>query len=183
MKKGLAILTSCLIIASSIIGCKKNDDSPYSKTITGVNLTAIDAAPAGSLGVPDIKTYSSRFMMFVYPTPCTSLMQVGAVVDNETPVTLTAKLVHVIYNGAPKDITIENKDLAGQVALTLVKNLETATPDNSSPVSGIGSIGAPTKGQHIVFAFDVSNLPQGFYRVYIESDKGDVHWDNTWIKR
>lgn len=182
MKKTGLLPGLLLLLVTAMLSCGKSDNGPYDKNIRGVNFTDYDAAPAGSTGTPDVHTYSTSFMMYVYPNPCVDLLRVGIIADNKTPLTLKASLVGALYQDAPANAVIANSDLAGKVVLTRSLHLDIATEDNSEPVGGITQAGAPVKGQHLSLEFNTSQVPSGFYRLYIESDQGDRYWDNVWVR-
>jgi len=172
MKKIFALL---LCLPFLIASCKKDKKTPYDKDITGLQLRDINAAPVQTVGTPDVNTTSDSFDMLIYPIPCSNLMNI-LITDHYPPsVSLTAKLVYVRYPGAPSSINtptpkgevtpvIENESKAGTVAM------ETTLPPAIS-------------GRLPMFTLDVSTLPQGFYRLYIETSDGKKFWDNTWIMR
>jgi hypothetical protein len=178
------------------VSCKKDKDAqtPYSKTISGVRLTDINASPVGSVGNPDINATSDSFSMEIYPTPSSSTLMVYAAIANAVPLTVTAKLVYVSYPSGPKTYTlyngntiqvpIENANLAGTVAATLSQSIGLPSIDTTSGgIHGVGNGSITAPSQPVSFQFDVSALPQGFYRVYIETSDGKQFWDNGWVLR
>jgi hypothetical protein len=194
MKRNLLALA--LAIPLFVISCGKDKNTPYSKTITGLNFTTINATPAGSMGVDDSKASTDSFQMVIYPVPCYTEMYAEVFIYNTAPITLTAKLVNVNFPNAPKSYTdpytgattqivVENQAAAGTVALTQTQNLGIAPPpDTTGNGGGIHNVGGGTyKGQPVKFQFDVSSLPQGFYRLYIETSDGKSFWDNAWISK
>jgi len=174
MAAGL-LAVSCLTVS-----CEKDPQqaSPYDIHIQGINFTNMDAAPAGSVGTPDVHTTSGSFRMYLYPNPSMNHMSLELVVDNPQPLTLTVKLVHALYAGAPQDAIVENEMLAGTVAMSEVRELEAAAPG-----SGSGGIGGIVQGQRVHVDFEVDRLPRGFYRVYVTLSSGEQYWDNAWIAR
>lgn len=193
MKKILLAVSA--VIPLLFASCKKDDDqTPYPKTIAGVQLTDVNASPVGNIGNPDVNRASDSFSMEIYPTPSSSVLEVYTVIANAVPLTVTAKLVYVSYADAPKTytlytgntvpVTIENTNLAGTVAATLSKNIGLPSIDTiSGGIHGIGNGGITAPSQPVTFQFDVSALPQGFYRVYIETSDGKKFWDNGWVFR
>ena len=182
MKKKLfvAIALSSLFMYS----CGKDDKTPYEKEISGVNLTNELGTPVGSIGTPDVKSAVEGMNMFIYPTPCSGIMMVNVSSNKGMSHKITATLVNVTYDGAPKTWTnpgtgitmnanADNKDAAGTIALTQTKTVVIDTAKG-----GIQSLLENTN-----FQFDVASLPRGFYRVYIETDDGRQIWDNGWILR
>ncbi len=159
MNRITLLICACIVIFFS--ACKKDDNStPYSTTISGVLLRNVDAAPAGTIGTPDTKASSDSFTMALYPTPCVNEMHVYLETKYKGQLTLTARLVNVIFPGAPAGTVIENEDLAGIAASSMQVNVIS---------------------HHLVF--NVADLPQGFYRVYIELSNGETYWDNGWVSR
>lgn len=177
MKKILLALIVLLPVLLS--SCKKKEEeTPYGKTITGVQLRDISANPLQVIGTLDTKVSADDFEMNIYPTPSSNHISV-LVKINKSELKVVAKLVHVLFPAVPPSISItglpdimakvENQDKAGTVALEQSKDI-TATE------YGFG-------WKYFTFSFDVTSLPQGFYRVYIETSTGLSFWDNTWVLR
>lgn len=182
-KKILMMAIAAITLGSSCSDKDKSTPSPYNATIQGVNLTTVDAVPAGSIGSPDVKTYADQyFQMIVYPNPSINVLRTQVIIANKEPLTLTAKLISAVYNNPPEGTVIENADRAGQVVLSQSKDLPIAQPDSTGS-GGIHNIPGVTDGQSVLLDFEVSALPRGFYRLYIETSKGDIFWDNIWISR
>jgi len=180
-----------LLFPIALLACKKKDEikTPYDKTITGVLLRNVFGEPMNTIGELDTKTIGEDFEMAIYPTPAYNNMSTIAIINNKVELTLTATLVHVQYPDAPIQfsipgynqsivVNIENEILAGTIALSSSKNIPIAQADTSN----VGQPGG-YKGQNVFFDFDVAALPQGFYRVYIETSDGKRYWDNTCIFR
>ena len=199
MKKAFIALAFCLPIF--ITSCKKKDstpNTPYGQNITGIQLRNVDASPSGTIGTLDTKPSSDSFQMVIFPTPASVLLNIYVLINNPNPITITAKLVYVNFPTAPPywvtynpygygDTTLINAthtNLAGTVASTLSQNISAAPPaDTSNNGSGIHnpSQGNGVGGQSIILNMDVSDLPVGFYRVYIETSDGKQFWDNAWV--
>lgn len=173
----LLFALSAIVLGTSCSDDDTDTPSPYNTTIQGVNLTTVDATPAGSIGNPDAKNFQENyFRMTIYPNPSVNVMYTDVLINNPEPVTLNAKLISVVYPGAPEGSIIENTDRRGWIARTGSRDIPAFVPDSTS--TGIGSI---FPGQHVQFLFEVSSLPKGFYRLYIETSKGDLFWDNAWV--
>lgn len=191
MKKHKSLLL-LLLFPLMLLACRKKDENsktPYDKTITGVLFRNTFGEPMNTIGVLDTKTIGEDFEMAIYPTPAYNSMSTIAIINNKVELTLTATLVHVQYPDAPIQfsipgynqsivVNIENEILAGTIALSSSKNIPIAQADSS----GIGTPGG-YRGQNVFFDFNVAALPQGFYRVYIETNDGRRYWDNTCIFR
>lgn len=177
MKKILLALIVLLPVLLS--SCKKKEEeTPYGKTITGVQLRDISANPLQVIGTLDTKVSAGDFEMIISPTPASG--QVNVLVKiNKVDIKVVARLVHVLFPTVPASISmpglpdiiakIENQDKAGTVALEQSKDITTAE-------YGFG-------WKYFTFSFDVTSLPQGFYRVYIETSTGLSFWDNAWVLR
>lgn len=151
------------VLCLTLLGaCKKDSASgPYNPQITGVNLRDVDAAPAGTLGSPDTKISGQGWSLLVYPIPC--ITQVNFNIQTTTSgLSAKVKLVSAIYQGAPPTANIENSGLAGVV----IREMETGT------LTG-----------NMTFSMSVADVPQGFYRLYVEVSNGDMYWDNIWVVR
>lgn len=160
MKKMMAALSLGLLLMT---GCKKNDNGGglYDTVITGVNLRTVDAAPAGTMGTPNTNTTGQNWFSVAFPIPCNQVQ--NFVIQTQTSgLSANCKLVSAIFPGVPGTIAVENENMQGVV----VRQMQT---------------GPLSDNNH--FAMDVSDLPQGFYRLYFEVSNGELYWDNVWISR
>lgn len=154
----------CLLLSAS---CIKEEHNPYDMNIKGVDLRTFDANPAGIIGSPDVHIEDGNFFMSVYPKP--AMMNFSILFKNPgQAVQVRLKLISVLYAEAPVTIIIENKPLVG-----------TCLRDVSFTLPATGSM----PGSGFTYSMDISKLPQGFYRLYAETDKGAVYWDNIWLMR
>lgn len=159
MKKASIFLALSLLL---LAGCKKNEgNGPYDLQIKGVNLKSVDAVPVGTLGNPDVKTSGHDFTFDAYPIPCTNQFSFYIHVTAGNGITAKAKLVSALYQGAPPLTNIENGNMAGVV----VREMDASLTGNSQ------------------FTMNTADLPQGFYRLYLELSNGEMYWDNIWIAR
>ncbi len=160
MKKMLAALSLGLLLMT---GCKKNDNGGglYDTVITGVSLRTMDAAPAGTMGTPNTQTNGQNFSVVAYPIP-SAYVQNFYIKTTTTGLSANCKLVSAIFPGVSGTIAVENENMQG----VIVRQMQTG------PLNG---------NNH--FAMDVSDLPQGFYRLYFEVSNGELYWENVWITR
>lgn len=150
----------CLLLS---VSCTKKDNNPYQAIITGVALKTIDAAPAGTLGTPDIRTEDDRLFISAYPIPCIEVCALY-IRNQKEPLQLKVSLISVVYKDAPATAIIENAPIVGSCLFQKTFNI----PGNNSGIS---------------YQIDVSKLPRGFYRLYAETADGTAYWDNIWLMR
>ncbi len=153
----LIMVLLCLLLAGS---CSKKDELVYTPLISGVNLRTIDATPAGKEGMPDVHTEDPQVSIVCYPNPVINAFNI-LITNTKPATTVHLRLVNALYEHAPANAVIENRWLVGSVAI-----------NESFPLS------QTTMGR---FSLDVSKLPRGFYKLYIEMDDGGRYWDNIWL--
>jgi hypothetical protein len=159
-KAGLLLALSIMLIA----GCKKDDgtNSTYDTQIKGVQLRAVDASDAGTLGSPDTKTDGQGWFSVAYPIPCSDVLSFFIRTTPSSGLSAKCRLVSALFTGAPPTASIQNQNMVGVVVKEIAT--ETLTGENH-------------------FTIDVSDVPQGFYRLYFELSDGQMYWDNIWIAR
>jgi hypothetical protein len=170
MKMLLAsLLFTALLISTN--SCKKEDKINEDYVIKGVNFYDINAFPIGKIGVPDNHTSADSISLVLYPVPCHDVITIGFRLKNKAPLKITRSIIHVSYPGAPANVNINNTDipvvvengnLVGNVAIKDSFEIEPPAQQDGSKW----------------FATDVSSLPKGFYKVYIETNTGVKLWDN-----
>ncbi len=177
MKKYAAFALAGAFALMFLVSCKKDKGAnPYNNYITGVTLTNYDAVPVGTIGQPDVNNHTSNFNLSLYPTPSITSLMAAVVINNAAPVTLTVKLVSALYVNPPANAIIENETMPGMVMFSQSRGLPAAPPPDTT-----GGITPAFPGQTCTFRFDVSSMPRGFYRIYVETSDGERYWDNAWL--
>jgi hypothetical protein len=182
MSKYNVMALFCLSAVMMLTSCGKNNGpSPDTYNITGINLTDYVGQPAGTLGTPNVKTFSDSFFMVVYPVPCYNEARVSLFIGNTTPTTLTIEIINGVYKNAPDSIVVQNTSEPGKVVLSQTMDIDVAPLWDSARLGNPGI--ATDHAQKINVQLDVSQLPQGFYRLYVKTTSGFNYWDNIWIVR
>lgn len=164
----------------TIQACTKTDTAPYANKIKGVELRDIYAQTIGAFGTPDIWVKDDNFHLLSYPIPAMNVLYARISANNAEAITIEAKLIHALFPGAPLYAKVENKKRNGQTALKQSIQLDAYILDTTN-----GGINNPDRwqGDGKNLQFDISDLPSGFYRLYITISDGREYWDNIWITR
>ncbi len=137
----------------------------YAVQMKGINLVKETNAPNGTIGVPDISLSDDAAEIFIYPKPTNGILHINFWNKTGEGVLFEAIIEIAEFKDGPKDAVIEN--LKERSRDTLYHTINLYGHPNST----------------VVRTFDLTHLPQGFYRFTIVTANGQRYWDNMWIKR
>lgn len=162
------------MFALTHLSCNKTETAPYNLELRGVLLKDKEGKQQGNIGSPDVRVQDEHFRINMYPNPASDALIVDMSIDNDEEILLTIEVIHAVFINVPDNITVHNSDYRGTVIYT--QEVKVPKVDKNHPNYTVGV------GQAFRHIINVSDYPQGFYRLYV-SEGDRKFWENIWISR